>query len=107
VKAIMRAGLASAVIFLVAVLALAQARGPKTQADARLHNGQVASNQDKQQNNNLDKGEHAFQTHCGRCHNPPQQLSPKAAGSVLRHMRVRATLSEEDEQAILHYIAPQ
>jgi mono/diheme cytochrome c family protein len=53
-----------------------------------------------------DRGEQAFQTHCGRCHNPPQQIPPQAAGTVLRHMRVRAMLSRDDEQAILKYIAP-
>ena len=53
-----------------------------------------------------DDGERLFQANCGRCHRPPDQLSPKAAGSVLRHMRVRAMLSKEDEQQILKYLAP-
>ena len=51
-------------------------------------------------------GERKFEIHCGRCHNPPQDLSPKAAPAVLRHMRVRAMITEEDEKAILEYIAP-
>jgi mono/diheme cytochrome c family protein len=53
-----------------------------------------------------DDGERLFQAHCGRCHNPPQELSPRVARSVLQHMRVRAMLSKKDEQAILNYIAP-
>jgi mono/diheme cytochrome c family protein len=53
-----------------------------------------------------DEGERLFEANCGRCHRPPDQLSPKAAGSVLRHMRVRAMLSKEDEQQILKYLAP-
>lgn len=51
-------------------------------------------------------GELKFQINCGRCHNPPEQISPRIAGTVLRHMRVRAMLSKEDEQEILKYIAP-
>lgn len=51
-------------------------------------------------------GEQKFRTNCGRCHNPPEQISPRIAGSVLRHMRVRAMLSKEDEQEILKYLAP-
>jgi cytochrome c5 len=53
-----------------------------------------------------DIGERKFQINCGRCHNAPEQLSPRISGSVLRHMRVRALLSAEDEQQILKYLAP-
>lgn len=49
-------------------------------------------------------GQRKFEIHCGRCHNPPHELSPKAVPAVLRHMRVRAMLTEEDEKAILDYI---
>ena len=41
-------------------------------------------------------GERAFRANCGRCHNPPEQLSPRITGTVLRHMRVRALLSPQD-----------
>jgi cytochrome c553 len=51
-------------------------------------------------------GERAFQANCGRCHNPPEQLNPRITGTVLRHMRVRALLSPQDERDILKYLAP-
>lgn len=51
-------------------------------------------------------GERKFQANCSRCHTAPEQLSPRISGTVLRHMRVRALLSPEDEQDILHYLAP-
>jgi len=51
-------------------------------------------------------GERAFQANCGRCHNPPEQLSPRIAGTVLRHMRERALLSPQDERDILKYLTP-
>ncbi len=53
-----------------------------------------------------DPGERAFQANCSRCHNPPDSLSPSISGTVLRHMRVRANLSAEDERLILEYLNP-
>ncbi len=51
-------------------------------------------------------GEQKFQQNCSRCHNAPQELSPRISGTVLLHMRVRASLSQADAQAILRYLAP-
>jgi cytochrome c5 len=51
-------------------------------------------------------GEQRFQANCGRCHNPPEAISPREVKAVLQHMRVRAMLSAEDEQLILKYLAP-
>jgi cytochrome c2 len=51
-------------------------------------------------------GEQRFQANCGRCHQAPQDLSPREVKAVIRHMRVRAMLSAEDEQLILKYLAP-
>jgi cytochrome c5 len=53
-----------------------------------------------------DPGERKFQANCSRCHDAPEQLSPRITGTVLRHMRVRALLSAEDERDILRYLAP-
>jgi cytochrome c5 len=53
-----------------------------------------------------NEGEKKFQQNCGRCHNPPDLLSPREVKAVLQHMRVRANLSAEDEQLILKYLAP-
>jgi cytochrome c5 len=52
------------------------------------------------------EGERRFEAHCGRCHNPPEDLSPREARAVVRQMRVRAMLSAEDERLILKYVAP-
>jgi len=52
------------------------------------------------------EGERRFQENCGRCHNPPDSLSPREVKAVLQHMRVRAMLSAEDERLILKYLAP-
>jgi len=51
-------------------------------------------------------GQRKFDANCGRCHSFPEQLSPSLTGTVVRHMRVRANLSAEDEKDILRYLAP-
>ncbi len=53
-----------------------------------------------------DPGEEKFKENCGRCHNPPDALSPREVKAVVRHMRVRAMLSAEDEELILNFLAP-
>jgi mono/diheme cytochrome c family protein len=53
-----------------------------------------------------DEGERRFRHNCGRCHNPPDSLSPREAKAVLQQMRVRAMLTAEDERLILKYLAP-
>jgi hypothetical protein len=53
-----------------------------------------------------DVGQRKFDANCGRCHSFPQQLSPSITGTVVRHMRVRANLSAEDEKDILRFLAP-
>jgi cytochrome c5 len=54
----------------------------------------------------VDVGQRKFDANCGRCHSFPQTLSPSITGTVVRHMRVRANLSAEDEKDILRFLAP-
>jgi len=51
-------------------------------------------------------GEQIFMENCSRCHKPPMSISPRTTGTVVMHMRVRAKLSRQDEQALLRYLAP-
>lgn len=51
-------------------------------------------------------GERKFQENCSRCHTAPEQLSPRITGTILMHMRVRASLSEQDAQDILRFLSP-
>jgi cytochrome c5 len=50
------------------------------------------------------EGEKRFHANCGRCHAAPQKFPPRIMGTVLRHMRVRATITEEDRRMILFYM---
>ncbi len=52
-------------------------------------------------------GAELFAVHCGRCHQPPDDLSPRVVPAVLAHMRTRAMLSHHDEQELLKFLAPQ
>ena len=49
-------------------------------------------------------GEQRFRANCGRCHAAPQKFPPRAMATVLRHMRVRATITDEDMRAVLFYM---
>jgi cytochrome c5 len=51
-------------------------------------------------------GERVFQQNCSRCHTPPDGFSPRISGTIVRHMRVRASLSKHDEEALLQYFNP-
>jgi cytochrome c5 len=51
-------------------------------------------------------GQQVFEQNCSRCHNAPQGFSPRISGTVIRHMRVRAGLSAEDEKALLRFLNP-
>jgi mono/diheme cytochrome c family protein len=54
----------------------------------------------------LSEGERKFKQNCSRCHEAPQNLSPSVSGTVVRHMRVRASLSLQDERDILKFLNP-
>jgi mono/diheme cytochrome c family protein len=49
-------------------------------------------------------GEQRFRANCGRCHAAPEKFPPRAMATVLRHMRVRATITDEDMRLVLIYM---
>jgi len=50
------------------------------------------------------EGEARFRTNCGRCHMAPHKFPPRVMATAIRHMRVRATLTDEDMRLILRYM---
>jgi mono/diheme cytochrome c family protein len=50
------------------------------------------------------EGEKRFRTNCGRCHMAPPKFPPRAMATILRHMRVRALITDEDRRLILRYM---
>ena len=55
---------------------------------------------------NPDRGQQVFNQNCSRCHNTPEGFSPSISGTIARHMRVRANLSEADYKALLRFLNP-
>jgi cytochrome c5 len=53
-----------------------------------------------------DRGQQVFAQNCSRCHNSPEGFSPHISGTIARHMRVRAGLSDEDYKALRHFLNP-
>jgi cytochrome c5 len=51
------------------------------------------------------QGELRYRTNCGRCHAAPRKFPPRMMATVLRHMRVRATITEEDMRLVLFYMS--
>jgi hypothetical protein len=51
------------------------------------------------------QGEERYRANCGRCHAAPQKFPPRMMATVLRHMRVRATITDEDMRLVLFYMS--
>jgi hypothetical protein len=51
------------------------------------------------------EGEKRYIANCGRCHQPPHKFSPKTMAMAVRHMRVRAMLTDEDMRYLLYYMS--
>lgn len=51
------------------------------------------------------QGEQRYRANCARCHAAPQKFPPRMMATVLRHMRVRATITEEDMRLVLFYMS--
>jgi mono/diheme cytochrome c family protein len=50
------------------------------------------------------EGEKRFRTNCGRCHMSPHKFPPRVMATAIRHMRVRALITDKDMRLILHYM---
>lgn len=50
------------------------------------------------------EGERRFHANCGRCHQSPHKFPPRMMATIVRHMRVRATITDEDMRLILRYM---
>jgi mono/diheme cytochrome c family protein len=60
--------------------------------------------------NNIDadtmraQGEQRFRANCSRCHAAPHKFPPRMMATIVRHMRVRATITDEDMRLVLSYM---
>jgi len=88
-----------AICWALIICMVAAAQGNQTKSAPTANVQETASDESAE-------GEKLFHTHCGRCHNAPESISPREARAVVRHMRVRSTLTNEDERLILKFLAP-
>lgn len=78
-----------------------------TKAGATAHAKQTAAKNDEQagtQEFTLAEGEKRFRQNCGRCHLAPDKFPPRMMATIVRHMRVRATITDRDARLILWYM---
>ena len=50
------------------------------------------------------QGEKRYRANCGRCHQPPRKFAAREMATIVRHMRVRAMLTEDDAKYLLYYM---
>jgi len=61
-------------------------------------------NQLSQDESDRLEGEKRFHSNCSRCHAAPPKFPPRTMGTIVRHMRVRAMLTDQDMKLILRYM---
>jgi cytochrome c5 len=78
---------------------------PQAKAQGAAHGGKKRA-ATKQDAVHQDEGQRVFDQNCSRCHWAPDGFSSRISGTVVRHMRVRASLSQHDEQELLRFLNP-
>jgi mono/diheme cytochrome c family protein len=96
-----RAYVITAAFTLAALLPLIAQKGPSPKSDAvRPESTQSTSKPEE------SRGQRVFRQNCSRCHDAPQSFPPSVSATILRHMRVRASLSAQDEKAVMQFMNP-
>jgi hypothetical protein len=89
------------VVFVSCVfIPLAHSEGPSGNKDATVSSIVHSDNADAMRL----QGELRYRANCGRCHAAPRKFPPRMMATVLRHMRVRATITDEDMKLVLFYM---
>lgn len=89
-------GSVAAVCLATTVMMLAEQPKPKvSQATAPTANSRSAG-----------EGERVFRQNCARCHEAPTGFSERISGTVLRHMRIRASLSQREQEELMRFFNP-
>jgi len=76
------------------------------QSTATPQRGKTKEHAQTQGNGDSERGSRVFAENCSRCHNAPQGFPPQISATILRHMRIRASLSADDEKALLRFMNP-
>jgi mono/diheme cytochrome c family protein len=92
-----------AVVLILAALAAAES-GNKSSESGTVAPPAAAQNAAQASAPIRVEGEKRFRTNCGRCHMPPHKFPPRMMATIVRHMRVRALITDEDMRYILAYM---
>ena len=88
-------------VCLLATVSTAIARNNSAKKNSEVTAAVQAANDNE---NMRVQGEQRFRANCGRCHAAPQKFPPRIMATVVRHMRVRATITDEDMRLVLFYM---
>lgn len=89
----------------IALGAAVQAQVAPAQQSA-VHTAPKAQIVAKPMGQSSDDGGRIFAQNCSRCHNAPEGFPPRISGTIVRHMRVRAGLSQHDAEELLRFFNP-
>jgi cytochrome c5 len=89
-------------VLLLALMASAGTAGKSSDKDAA--SASAPANAAVQDDPMRFEGEKRFHANCGRCHSAPPRFAPRMMATIVRHMRVRATITDDDMHMILHYM---
>jgi mono/diheme cytochrome c family protein len=89
---------------LAAVLAVASALWGAAPAGKSNGPGAPTVHNDQSADAMRVEGERRFRANCGRCHAAPHKFPPRMMATIVRHMRVRATITDEDMRLVLYYM---
>ena len=100
----MRAKFATVIMLVLAAVILAAA-APIMPSGEGKSTSPAASDRSAQDDTLRLQGEKRFRANCGRCHAAPPKFAPRMTATIVRHMRVRATLTDEDMHLIIRYMS--
>jgi cytochrome c5 len=99
----MKSAISAAVLALAMLLALGAAAKTAGNRDSGTPAPAAASS--TQDENMHVEGEKRFRSNCARCHAAPPKFAPRMMATIVRHMRVRANITDDDMRLILRYMS--
>jgi cytochrome c5 len=91
------------IAWLTGILALASALWGASPPQNNHRTGTPGVHASVEADNMRVEGERRFQANCSRCHAAPHKFPPRMMATIVRHMRVRATLTDQDMKRVLFY----
>ena len=89
-------------LFMLGIVSAASAVPKETRSEPA---GSVASISSSEQDPQWRlEGEKRYRANCGRCHQAPHTLPARVTAMAIRHMRVRAMLTDDDMKYVLYYM---